>query len=381
MRLTGRGVTVLVVGVVLFGAGELLGFALFRALAGVAAGMLLVAMTAAVRRPLVTVHRELYPDRVECGRPALARLQVHNPDSARHPGFTAKDVVGDIHVDVVVRPLAGGAVATHHYELPTGRRGRLVVGPLTLERFDPFRLARSQISTGETATLWVHPRRYPVHSAMVGWPRHHHEGPVLAVPLPGSSDLRTIREYMVGDEVRHLHWKAMARTGTLMVREYVDPARPRFTLLLDNRAGVLAEPVFEAAVEVVASLVFAAAEADHRTRLLATSGLDLDTGGGFTAARELLDRLAEIEQVADGAAAPLPRDLVGAGAGGAVVLVTGGRAVADAAMLAALGAPRSRLTVIDMCPRAGVVAAPGVHILRADSAADAIRAWNSGSAA
>jgi uncharacterized protein (DUF58 family) len=301
---------------------------------------------------------------------------VHNPGTVRHPEFTAKDLVGDTHIEVVIRALPGGATATHRYQLPTRRRGRLTVGPLTLERFDPLGLARSRVGTGETASLWVHPRRHPVQTSMVGWPRHHHEGPVLNVPLPGSTDLRTIREYVVGDEVRHVHWKAMARTGTLMVREYVDPARPRFTVLLDNRAGVLPAPAFEAAVEVVASLVFAAAAADHRTRLLSTGGLDLDTPGGLPAARDLLDRLAEIGQVADDAAARLPPGVAGAGAGGAIIFVTGGRATGDATMLAALGAPYARLTVIDLAPQPGGSTTNGVRVIRAGTAVEAVRAWN-----
>ncbi|MFC5112167.1 DUF58 domain-containing protein [Kibdelosporangium philippinense] len=60
--------------------------------------------------------------------------------------------------------------------------------------------------------------------------------------------------------VRHLHWKATARTGQLMIRDYADPQQPQFTVLLDNRQVIPAAPEFEEAVEVAASLVVAGGE-------------------------------------------------------------------------------------------------------------------------
>ena len=57
--------------------------------------------------------------------------------------------------------------------------------------------------------------------------------------MAGAMDLRALRPYVPGDELRHLHWKATARTGQLMVREYVDPAQPWCVVVLDTRRDVL----------------------------------------------------------------------------------------------------------------------------------------------
>ncbi len=366
MRLTRRGLAVLIAAGLLYVAGELLGFPLLRAVAGVAVGAVLAALIAIARRPRVQVNRELYPIRIEAGRPALALLQVRNPGTGRQPGFIAKDVLSrdPLGHEVHVRELAPGASSTHRYQLPTEHRGRLVVGPLTLERRDPLGLARRWLVTGETATLWVHPRRHPVQPVQIAWPRHHHEGP--GGPLTGSTDLRRVREYVVGDEVRHLHWKAMARTGTLMVREYADPAQPRFTVLIDNRVGVLPPAAMEHAVEVAASLAVAAMSAGHRTRLVSSCGdLDLESTGDLGAAREFLDQLAELDQSAG------PLVLPGV-AGGAVVFISGG--AADPALLAQLG---PALVVIDLNPGPRDVGRPReFRIIAASSASEAIRWWN-----
>lgn len=369
MRLTARGGGVLAAAVAAYVAGEALGYPLFRALAGTALAALAVGLVTVLRRPRIVVEREVYPDRVERGAAALATLRARNPDGRRQPGCTARDQLGSEQHRVVVRPLAAGQAATYHYELPTRRRGKLLVGPLVLERTDPLGLVRSRLGTGTTATLWVHPKRHPVRSLAGLRPRHHHTGAPPPDPLRGSTDLRAVREYVFGDEVRHLHWKAVARTGTLMVREYVDPAQPRLTLLLDDRAGVLSAAAFEEAVEAAASLLYTAAVGGQHSQLLTTTaGPVVATPGGPAAARTLLDRLAEVEQATAPATIP-PQG------GGALVYVTGGPAAADTGTLAALRAAYDRVAVLDLAP--GPAAPPGwVLAVRGDDAATAIRAWN-----
>ncbi|WP_236796584.1 DUF58 domain-containing protein [Amycolatopsis sp. GM8] len=368
MRLTRRGGAVLVAAAALFGLGQWLGYPVFLALAGVSAGAVLAAVLVTRRRTRIAVAREVYPDRVQRGRPAFARLRVHNPGARRQSGFTAGDRVGVGFHAVAVRPLAPGAEAVYHYELPTTTRGRHQVGPLTLDRADAFGLAGSRLSTGDTTTMWVHPRVYPMTAIAGGFPRHHHEGEATESALRGSLDVREVREYVVGDEVRHLHWKATARTGRLMVRDYADPDQPRFTALLDNRRT--AGPVFEEAVDLTASLVVSAAGADHRCRLVTSCGVDVATAGGTAAVRQLLDELCVLDQAADPGLPLVPGALSRAG-GGTLVVVSTALAQAD---LAAIRPHYADLVVIVVGAQAPSI--PGARVLDAIDAKDAARKWN-----
>jgi uncharacterized protein (DUF58 family) len=371
VRLTGRGYAVTGAAALGYLLGELLGFALLRAMAGVAFGAVLTAIIVTVRRPRVDISRELHPDRVECGHAALALLRVHNPGAARLAAFTAQDLLGEGRHEIAVRDLAPHATTTIRYRLPTTSRGRVTVGPLTVQRQDPLGLVRNWLHTGQVATLWVHPRRHPVRTVEIGWPRHHHEGSGGPDPLMGSADLRQVREYAVGDEVRHVHWKALARTGTLMVREYTDPAQPRLTVVLDNRSGVLPPAAFEQAVEVATSLCFAAIAAGHRTRLVSTCGdLDLETSTGLTGAREFLDRLAEVVQVDRTGVVP-------GIAGGGIIYISGGGMATDRSVLARPGVTRARLVAVDLNPAPDRAPAPlGFRTIGGSSAEDVIRTWN-----
>jgi uncharacterized protein (DUF58 family) len=374
MRLTGRGVAALVASVVAYGIGEWAGYAFFRALGGIGLGALIAATVLTLRQPQVAVQRDLSPDRVERGRPALATLRVRNTGSRWQPAFAAHDSAGEERQQVRIRRLGPASEATYRYELPTTRRGRIEVGPLTLERSDPLGLARNRLATGATATLWVHPKRHPTRTVVAGRPRHHHVGRTADDSLRGSADLRDVRPYVVGDEVRHLHWKATARTGQLMVRDFVDPDQPRLTVLLDTRTEPLPAATFEEAVEVVASILFAASMAGHRCRLLTSAGVDLAARGGALASRQFLDELCVVKQ-SDDRAGLLPRSLTtGASSGGAIVVVTGARGTASD--LAPLLVRYSSVTVLGLGPARGVAPILGARVILAGDAGEALRQWS-----
>jgi uncharacterized protein (DUF58 family) len=374
MRLTQRGVAVLVGSVAAYLLGELAGYVFFRALGGLGLGALVAATVLTVRQPQVSVRRDLSPDRVERGRPALATLRVRNTGSRWQPAFAAHDSAGAARQQVRIRRLGPDSEATYRYELPTSRRGRIEVGPLTLERRDPLGLARNRLATGETATLWVHPKRHATRTVVAGRPRHHHVGRTADDSLRGSADVRDVRPYVVGDEVRHLHWKATARTGQLMVRDFVDPDQPRLTVLLDTRIDPLPAATFEEGVEVVASILFAASMAGHRCRLLTSAGADVAAPGGALASRQFLDELCVARQ-SDERSGLLPRALTtGASSGGAIVVVTGVRGTA--ADLAPLLVRYSSVTVLGLGPVHGVAPILGARVILAADAAEALQQWS-----
>ncbi|GAB2678240.1 DUF58 domain-containing protein [Kribbella swartbergensis] len=373
MRLTGRGVAVLLGSVAAYGLGEIAGYAVFRALGGIGLGALIAAMVLTVRQPQVTVQRMLSPDRVERGRPALATLRVRNEGTRWQASFAAHDSAGDERQEVRIRRLGPGSEATYRYELPTSKRGKVAVGPLTLERRDPLGLARNSKATGEAATLWVHPKRHPTKTVVAGRPRHHHVGRTADDSLRGSADLRDVRPYVVGDEVRHLHWKATARTGQLMVRDFADPDQPRLTVLLDTRREPLSAATFEEATEVAASILFAASTAGHRCRLVTTAGADLAARGGAVASRQFLDELCVVGQGDDRSGLLPPVLTTGTSAGGAIVVVTGVRG--SAAELAPLLTRYSSVTVLGLGDVQGVAPILGAQVILAGSAREALQQW------
>lgn len=63
------------------------------------------------------------------------------------------------------------------------------------------------------------------------------EGSIESQSKGRGQDLHALREYLPTDSARHVHWKASARTGSLMVREFAREDDCRILLVLDPYSG------------------------------------------------------------------------------------------------------------------------------------------------
>ncbi|GAA3924557.1 hypothetical protein Aau02nite_21560 [Amorphoplanes auranticolor] len=359
MRPTRRGVTVLVAAALLTAYGWWGSYPLVTLLGvcGLAVVPAVLPLTGGRLRAEVT--RTIEPDRVQRGRPARAVLRVRNAGRRHQGGFTAVDSIGATSRTVRVDSLRAGAEAVHEYALPTTARGRVTVGPLRLDRTDPLGLTRNRLTVGGAVTLVVHPRQLPVRPPSGGHVRHQQGGRLTDDAPGGSADLQDVREYVPGDEVRHLHWKATAHTGRLMVRDLADARESRLTVLLDTRAGVLSAGDFEEAVDLAASLLYAAARAGHPSQLVTPGGRVMPVHSAGPALRQFLDALSEIR--AD--ATPVTGLLLPPRTGRVVVITAAG-----------IPPPPGRALVVLL--GAGTSAPGSGRVIHAGDAADAIRRWN-----
>ncbi|WP_433205820.1 DUF58 domain-containing protein [Dactylosporangium sp. CS-047395] len=348
--LTRRGWTVLAAGIVLYGLGELLGHPVLRALAAVAVAVVLVSAVLGARRLPLRVERSLERGRVMRGQPVPVRLTVTNSGRWWTPRFDGVDG-GPVTVPAL-RPRRSATVA---YTVTPQRRGELRLGPLRVAQRDPLGLTDRQRDTGGVTSLWVYPRVHQAAPLGAGHRRGVLPGGAGGGSLRGAQELRALREYVPGDELRHVHWKATAATGGLMVRDLFDPPASDLLVVLDTRPEALSADAFEEAVDFAASILHAATDAGHRARLRTTDGLD--ARGAF------LEALCAVEQrPAALAHQPYP---------GTVVFVTG-PAGADLGWLGASG----RGVVAAVTPGLFASVLPNVVALSGADAAALTARWN-----
>ncbi len=113
------------------------------------------------------------------------------------------------------------------------RRGEHRFGPATLTSGDPVgRGTRSEV-LAETEQLLVYPRILPVSPegvlARVLLGDLSSRSPLGADPLRAAG----VRAYSPGDPLRHVDWRATARTGELLVRRFEPTVSPRIAVVLD----------------------------------------------------------------------------------------------------------------------------------------------------
>lgn len=342
---------------VLYAAGFALGYPepVVLATGGVLALAAALAWTAPA--PDLEVRREVTPLKVPRGEAAVAVLNVVNRGGRGLSGLRVQDRVGTSEHLIDLPRLPRNAARAVSYALPTDVRGEVPVGPLLLVRADPFGLTRRVRPYGEAATLLVRPRTVALPVPPSGR-AHHLEGPAGDNAPSGTVTFHTLREYVVGDDLRHVHWRSSARTGTLMVRRLIDASLPTTTVVLDTRH------LTETAVDAAASVAVAAARAGFPVRVLTGAGPLPDAKGDPEA---ILDRLALVGPGGEGVGETM-RTVRG---GGSLVLVT-----ADAAeAVRAAGVRRRFDRVICVHVGTGQAAAPGITVIPLTDLATLPTAW------
>jgi uncharacterized protein (DUF58 family) len=331
--LTSRGAGTAGAAVALYAVGWALGYPQLCALAVTAAAALLAGAAFLLPRSRLRVRREIAPTRIVRGDAAIGVVQVTNAGRRAARPVTATDRCGTRAVPVALPRLAAGATRTTSYELPTLRRGQIPVGPLTLTRGDPFGFFQRTSDYGGQLLLIVAPRPVPLallasgHAASL-------DGLTTDAAPSGTTTFHALREYVLGDELRHVHWRTSARVGTLMVRQLVDSSEPRTTVVLDTCARSYHDDDFETAVDIAASVATAAARQGFPVSLVTPSGTLFAGRGGRPDVEAILDLLALVEAGSGGLADALSR-LPGARASGSLTVVTGAAQVAHLDRVAA----------------------------------------------
>ena len=361
----------LVVGSFLLGALEML-------MLGVAALALIGAVALWLRfqaLPELAVSRRVHPDRLHVGSEGRIDLLVENLGARATPLLAATDWFdeGRRAARFLVPPLAAGATARAAYRIPTRRRGRYRVGPLSVAVTDPFGLARrSEPSAGE-AELVVRPRVHEIVAPVAVGSRisaEHEAASARAVVSDLGDEFVTLRDYELGDDLRRVHWRSTARTGELMIRQDEARWRSRAAVVLDVLPGAHDAASFEVAVEAAASVTARLVRLRRRVEIVTSAGHLLGTGGDTR--HDVIDALATVGPDDDD---KLPTVFEGLRAHRRVDLVVAilGRVTPDT--LHALGALTGIGVIVVLTQPAALAPSPAVVVVDA-SATPFPDAWN-----
>lgn len=167
---------------------------------------------------------------------------------------------------------------TRHYRMRCEERGFHTFGPLRLSSSDPFGWLESDLTVPASETLLVYPLIAPVEAFGLAAVNPLGENvlprPLLEDPLRVSG----IRDYVLGDDPRRIHWKATAHAGELKSKIYEPPALRRLLILLDvwnyeQRSGKTDADMQEFTISAAASLAMWALDEGYMVGLLANSAL------------------------------------------------------------------------------------------------------------
>jgi uncharacterized protein (DUF58 family) len=362
------GAIVIVVGR-LFGVLEL--YIIGAALIGIAVGALLAVRFRPVR---LRVGRRVTPRRVHAGDTARVELTASNRASWRTPVLVLRDPVSSTQgASLHLAPLRRGRTARAAYRLPTKRRGRINVGPLRLTRTDVLGLATRTAVAAPVTSVLVLPRWE--HVAVPGsGPDRGVLGQHLRLRALGrqGEEFRSLRDYVPGDDLRRIHWRASARSDDLKVRETETQGLRTLAVVLDLVASSHSPESFERAISAAASVVLSALEAGRDVRFSTSEGLDLSPATtGFDAT---LEHLALVEPMSTGSVTSAIGAL-GSRLHGGLLVVVGGT-ITQAVLSSLRAASGADATVAVACQAPVPPGRAGLFVIDATRDGAFAPAWN-----
>ena len=215
--LTPRGISVAAAGVAMWLAARILGS---PGLEIVGIGLALLPFIAGgylrwSNQP-VTVARHLSEARVAPGTRVTVRLDVSNPA----PSTTSFLLLEDRLPPALGRParlvVTGvGARGTPRvsYSIVPQARGRYAIGPLTVDRTDAFGLSRRRMILEGREDLLVTPEIEDLRAPSDAASGSSFGSARSRQLLRSGEEYFTMRGYQEGDDLRRIHWPAVARTG------------------------------------------------------------------------------------------------------------------------------------------------------------------------
>ena len=330
--------------------------------------VLLIAIWVSQRPLRAVVTRRLVAVQRPRGDPIMVEYRVRNSTRFRSGRATIIDRCADAEVRVEVAPVASNAEESVTGSIPTRRRGVFDVGPLEIERIDPFWLTVGRRRDSERSSVIVHPKIYDLVGPHGAVRVVENESVLRRATADPMSGFVSIREYVAGDDPRMIHWPTTARTGTLMVREHVEVRRPEFTVVLDTAPSAGTADDFEEAVDVAATLSVHAI----RTGLdVVVRTTDRDHAGRPTPLvtdASILDLLTPVQQSNEQSLLPIAALFTGGFDHSSVVFVTGPSGPSSRF------ATSERMSVVRIGD--GALGGPGI-VLAAQDASEFVRRWRS----
>ena len=138
---------------------------------------------------------------------------------------------------------------TRKYTLRCDRRGHFTLGPSTIRSGDLFGLYTQLAEIEPHGDLTIYPRVLPVNYSRALSREPHGSIRAKRHPLIDTTRPMGTREYLAGDDLRHIHWKASARLGRLQTRVYDVSAIPSFVIFLDVRT--VPRPRYDARIDLL----------------------------------------------------------------------------------------------------------------------------------
>ena len=178
------------------------------------------------------------------GRANPVTLVLHNTSSRTLRGTVMDDPLGDATTSGLPGQLEippHGSVSLR-YEITPTRRGKRSLAAVTVRYALPLGLLQRQERTSLPQDVDVYPDVHAARSLEMLRRQGRDDARVGSLRVRGGdTEFERLRPYQVGDEIRHVDWRASARKDDLVVRQFQAESNQNVVFAIDTGRGMRGE--------------------------------------------------------------------------------------------------------------------------------------------
>jgi len=228
-------------------------------------------------RPRIVAVRSLSRERTDTGREVDVELLIRNEggslDLVEIADILPRELVVIRGTNHAVVSLEKAGTLRLAYTVRSQVKGDFVLGPVRVRSFDPLALGAHDVALDLRSPLVVAPAMEDLRRAQLQ-PRRTRPwfGQVPSRRIGPGTEFWGLREYVAGDEVRRINWKASARLERLFTNEYEGERSGDVVIVVDARresfVGTEADNPVEHAVRAALGIADRVLAAKNRAGLI-----------------------------------------------------------------------------------------------------------------
>jgi uncharacterized protein (DUF58 family) len=209
-----------------------------------------------IYRPHVSCSRIL-PGLLEAGGQANYQVTISNTGKKTLYRLKLKEVFWSVYIEYpekhVLESLLPGESVSYEASLLPKKRGPYNSEGLVVSSNFPFDLFNWGKKTAIQGKMVVFPSYTRLETFELALGRKFQPGGIaLSSHVGDSTEFIGTREYVFGDNPRHIHWKSWAKTGKPVVKEFQEEYFVRLALIIDTQ--VAQTELFEKGLSMAASV-------------------------------------------------------------------------------------------------------------------------------
>jgi hypothetical protein len=287
--------------------GVLLDWPEFAFLGAVSGLILLVAIPFLIGGNDYEIGFELPDDHLVAGELANAPISVTNTNNHLQLPGVLELRIGEGIEEFAIPLLRAGETKNIAFEVPPQKRGKIQLGPMTTVKTDPVATLRRENQLLEKKEVYVYPKTVQLPPSREGILRDLEGDPTVSI-VDSDMSFHSVREYVLGDNPKHIHWKLSAKMtnpGQFLLRQYEESRRSKMLVILGtnpNEYGNESDE-FELAVSAAASLGLMAIRDKRKVSVLASDKVPKIAQSSVSLIKEfevqnrkrLLENLSEVQ--------------------------------------------------------------------------------------